>query len=175
VAVSGGAAKSPADSGTEFFAHREDGGRGSGGLFADFDHAAEEVAEPAFPVAGVADGLQAVLVFGATALQVVGEVKNWLGEEFSFCKEEGNEEPGEPELHGIDRMDDFGDVGGRIGVVDPSLGGEQGLQGIVELDGWVRRKRRWEKGPVARGLADVAPSAVLHAIVCVYHGLLLAP
>jgi hypothetical protein len=60
------------------------------GLAAHFDHAAQEGVEPSFPVAGIAPGLEAVVIFGAQRLRdLVGRRRNErrLSERASACSQ----------------------------------------------------------------------------------------
>lgn len=62
-------------------------------FLADLDDAVEKEGEPAFPVPGIAHGLQAFVVFAAALLEVVREVEHRLGEHPLFGEQESDEEP----------------------------------------------------------------------------------
>lgn len=68
VAVAGRAAQALGDAGAVVLAQGENAPRGVGGLKAHPGHTAQEEGEPALPVAGIAHGLQALVVLGAMAL-----------------------------------------------------------------------------------------------------------
>ncbi len=76
-----------------FLPQANDSFGGGGGLFCSFGDAAQEEADPAFPVAVLPNGHEAVVVLGLAALYVVAEVEQRPVEDAPVNELEGDEEP----------------------------------------------------------------------------------
>lgn len=58
----------------------------------DLCHAAQKEGEPALPIARVAHGLEAVIVFGAIALEVVREIEDRTGKSLPLGQQKSDEQ-----------------------------------------------------------------------------------
>ena len=90
--VSGSAPQSGGHGGAVVFAQCEDAACGLSGLTADLGDAAQEECQPLLPLPVIAHGLKALVVFGAVALEEVGEIENRLEEDLALAEQEGDEQ-----------------------------------------------------------------------------------
>ena len=114
--IAGGASKSLGDHGAMFLAQVKNTAGGFGGLNADCIHSAQKESQPAFPVPGITDGLQQVIIGLLVASEVVRQVKRRLLQDFFFGKQESNQQPANAPVAVPERMDGF-----KLGVDEPDF------------------------------------------------------
>lgn len=99
------------------FTESDDIPGGGDGIPRDGGDALEEEFDPAFPIALLADGGEAVVVFEAVEFEIVGEVKEGKFQDIAMAEEEGDEETADAAIaieEGMDRLE----LGMGVGAVD---------------------------------------------------------
>lgn len=102
------------------------GFRGLAGLIGGFFHAGQEEAQPRFPIAGEADGLQEVVVLLAVLLEVEAEIKQRLAQHAFRAEQKGDEQPAQASVAVEKRMDGF-----KMDVRQRGFDQERGFDGVV--------------------------------------------
>ena len=90
------------------FTESDDSSSCGDGITRDGGDAAEEEFDPAFPIAMAADGGEAVIVFHAVEIEVVGEVEKRELKDITLAEKEGDEESANPTIaikEGVNRFE----------------------------------------------------------------------
>src|SRR5271165_4693888 len=93
VSVSSGASELRGHHGAMVFAQGENAPGGFGRLPTYANHAAQKECKPFFPIAGVADGLEMLIVGSAVPFEKMVQIEHGLEENLTLTEEEGDEEP----------------------------------------------------------------------------------
>jgi len=125
------------------FAEGDDFTGGGDGITGDGGNASEEELDPAFPVTSAADRGEAVIIFHAVELEVVGEVKEREFKDIAMTEKESDEETADAAIAieegvngfelrvGVGAVDEGGEIGGGV---EKFFQITEGLSHFV--DGW---------------------------------------